>query len=63
MREIDTAAFEDIAFFDHARDAAAAFGPLPRIARERLAVDVFKGRDDARLKVEQPGFDAFWSGG
>ena len=57
VREIHPAAFQHLAFFDQPRDAAAAFGALPGIGAERQAVGGFECGDDARLQVEQPGFD------
>jgi len=70
VREVHPAAFQHAAFLDQPRDAAAAVqgrsglailwrggGALPGIGAERQAVGGFQRSDDARLQVEQPGFD------
>jgi len=58
MGKIHAAALEHIAFFDHARDTAAAFLPLPGIGDEGLAIDFFKRGHDAGMQVQQVGFDS-----
>ena len=52
VREIDAAALEHVAVLDHARDAAAALGPRPLVAAERLPVDRLERGDDARLQAD-----------
>ena len=50
VRVVDAAALEDVAFLDHARDAAAALRPRPLVAAERLPVHRLEPGDDARLQ-------------
>ena len=57
VREQHAAALEHAAVLDQPRDAAAAFGPRPGVAAERLAVDRLEAGDDARLQVEKIGAD------
>ena len=55
--EVDAAALEHRAVLDHARDAAAALGPLPGVAAERAAVDRLEARDDRVLQAGQVATD------
>ena len=62
MREADAGTLEQLAFFEHAPDAAAAEGLtrrlLPGIANEGLAVKRFEACNDRLLQSGQVVFDA-----
>ena len=55
--EIHAPALEHGAVLDQARDAAAAFRTIPRVAQERPAVDRLEPRDDALLQAGEIGAD------
>src|SRR5262245_18471266 len=52
-REIDSAALEEPSILDHAREPAAAFGTLPFVGLEGVAVGGFKGVDDLFLQCDE----------
>jgi hypothetical protein len=58
MREIDTAALEEMAFLDQPRQAAAAFRAIPGVGAEALAVEGFEFADNAALQAGEIGLEA-----
>ena len=57
MRKVDAAAFEYGTVFDQPGNAAAAFGPRPRVAAESAAVERFERSDERRLQVDEIASD------
>jgi hypothetical protein len=51
--ETDARALQQLAILEHARDAAAALGALPRVAFEAATVERLEPGDDAALEVEE----------
>jgi hypothetical protein len=50
MRKADPAALEEIAAFEQTTEASPAFGALPLIAAECLAIEHLQARDDPFLQ-------------
>jgi hypothetical protein len=57
MREIDTTALKEIAFFDQSRNAATTFRAIPAVGTKRLAVERFQFTNDAGLQAREIGFE------